>query len=528
MPPDLDNLAFLSGGGEMGELIRAYDWAATPLGPPLRWPQALKTAIRLMLSTQHPMFIWWGPQLIQFYNDAYRRSIGPERHPSALGQHGPECWAEIWDLIGWQIEQVMAGGEATWHQNQLVPITRFGKREDVYWTYGYSPIDEPSAPNGVGGVLVICTETTDQVLSEQRLREAERTWRSLFDQAPGFISILRGPEHIFEYANQRYVEMFGGRDFIGKPISQMLPEIEDQGFIAILGEVYRTGRAHTGIATPIYLERGSAQVVYRDFVYQPIRDAHGAVTAVLVIGYDVTERVLFAKKLEEADTRKNQFLAMLGHELRNPLAGIHNAAAVLARADGNDPRNPQLIDMIQRQLSHLTRLAEDLLDIASISQGKTRLRMEPLDVATLLRDAIELVHPLLEEKQHEVHVDVLDQPLRVRGDRARLIQCISNVVTNAAKYTDPRGSIGLTACRAGTYAEITVTDNGIGIAPELLPHVFNIFTQGEPGLSRSKGGLGIGLAIVKQLIALHGGEVLARSDGAGRGTAFSLRLPLAQ
>lgn len=527
MLPDTDNLAFVAGGGEMGERIRAYDWAATPLGPPQGWPQTLKTVIRLMLSTQHPMFMWWGPQLIQFYNDAYSRSIGPERHPSALGQRGPDCWAEIWDVIGWQIEQVMAGGDATWHQNQLVPITRHGKREDVYWTYSYSPIDEPSAPNGVGGVLVVCTETTEQVLSAQRLREAEQTWRTLFDQAPGFISILSGPDHVFEYANQRYIDFIGSRDFIGKPIREVIPEIEGQGFIAILDDVYRTGHSHAGSATPIYFERGSTQLRYRDFVYQPIRDARGAIRAVLVIGFDVTERVLSAKKLEEADTRKNQFLAMLGHELRNPLAGIQNAATFLARADGDDPRNPKLIDMIQRQVSHLTHLAEDLLDIASISQGKTRLRMESLEVAPLVHDAVELVHPLLEEKQHALSVHLAEEPLRIRGDRARLMQCISNVVTNAAKYTDPGGSIRLIGRRADTHAEIVVSDNGIGIAPELLPHVFDIFTQGEPGLSRSKGGLGIGLAIVKEVIALHGGEVVVHSDGDGQGATFSLRIPLA-
>lgn len=528
MLPDTDSLAFLSGGGEMGQRIRACDWAATSLGPPARWPQALKTTIRLMLSTQHPVFVWWGPELIQFYNDAYSRSIGPERHPSALGQRGPECWAEIWHLIGWQIEQVMAGGEATWHQNQLVPITRFGQREDVYWTYSYSPIDEPSAPNGVGGVLVICTETTEKVLSEQRLREAEQRWRALFDQAPGFISILRGPDHVFEYANQRYVEFIGRRDFIGKPLGEVIPELESQGFTALLDEVYRSGRAHTGIATPIYFDGGTAGVRYRDFAYQPIRDEHGGVSAVLVIGFDVTERVLFAQRLEEADARKNAFMAMLGHELRSPLAGIHNAIAFLTRAEGGDPRNPRLIGMIQRQASHLTRLAEDLLDIASIAQGKMRLRTEPLDVAALLHEAIELAQPLLEEKHHQVTVEVVDEPLRVQGDRARLIQCIANVVTNAAKYTDTGGNIRLSACRAAGYAQITVSDNGIGIAPELLPHVFDLFTQGERGLSRSKGGLGIGLAIVKQLIALHGGEVGVSSEGVGRGTSFSLRIPAVQ
>ena len=161
---------FLAGGGEMGALTRAYDWSANPLGTPETWPQSLRTALRILLNTNHPMFIWWGPKLIQFYNDAYRQTMGPERHPSALGQGGRECWAEIWHVIGPQIEQVMSGGGATWHENQLVPVTRHGKLEQVYWTYGYSPIDED---DGIGGVLVVCRDVTREYLSSVALRERE-------------------------------------------------------------------------------------------------------------------------------------------------------------------------------------------------------------------------------------------------------------------------------------------------------------------------------------------------------------------
>lgn len=161
---------FLAGGGEMGALTRAYDWSATPLGKPETWPQSLRTALRILLNTNHPMFIWWGPELIQFYNDAYRQTMGPERHPSALGQRGRECWAEIWPIVGPQIEQVMSGGGATWHENQLVPVTRHGRLEQVYWTYGYSPIDKD---DGIGGVLVVCRDVTRDYLAAAALRERE-------------------------------------------------------------------------------------------------------------------------------------------------------------------------------------------------------------------------------------------------------------------------------------------------------------------------------------------------------------------
>jgi PAS domain S-box-containing protein len=161
---------FLAGGGEMGALMRAYDWSASPVGAPETWPQSLRTAVRILLNTNHPMFIWWGPKLIQFYNDAYRQTMGPERHPSALGQGGRECWAEIWHVIGPQIEQVMSGGGATWHENQLIPVTRHGRLEQVYWTYGYSPIDED---DGIGGVLVVCRDVTRDYLAAVALRERE-------------------------------------------------------------------------------------------------------------------------------------------------------------------------------------------------------------------------------------------------------------------------------------------------------------------------------------------------------------------
>ncbi|GAC1332857.1 MAG: hypothetical protein NVSMB20_04790 [Bradyrhizobium sp.] len=154
----------------MGALTRAYQWTASPLGGPETWPQSLRTALRILLNTNHPMFIWWGPELIQFYNDAYRQTMGPERHPSALGQRGRDCWAEIWPTIGPQIEQVMRGGGATWHENQLVPVTRHGRLEDVYWTYGFSPIDED---DGIGGVLVVCRDVTKEHFATLASRERE-------------------------------------------------------------------------------------------------------------------------------------------------------------------------------------------------------------------------------------------------------------------------------------------------------------------------------------------------------------------
>ncbi len=177
----MTNLDFLSDGGTMGRLIREKDWDETALGRPEQWPAPLKTMVRLMLTTQHPIFIFWGAKdLLCFYNDSYSRSFGPEKHPRALGAPGRDIFPEIWDIIGPQIDHVMAGRGATWHENHLVPTYRHGRRDEVYWTYSYSPIDDPGSPTGVGGVLVICTETTEQVLLERRRREeSERAYVTL-------------------------------------------------------------------------------------------------------------------------------------------------------------------------------------------------------------------------------------------------------------------------------------------------------------------------------------------------------------
>jgi PAS domain S-box-containing protein len=297
--PERD-LSFLAGGGEMGALMRAHDWQTSPLGEPASWPQSLRTVIRLLLNCGHPMYIWWGPELLCFYNDAYRQSIGPERHPGSLGQPGRAVWDEIWDIIGPQIEQVMGGRGATWNVNHLVPITRNGRLEDVYWTYSYSPIDEAGAPHGVGGVLVVCSETTQQVTAEQRLAADIERQRRMFEKAPGFICVLTGPDHVYEYVNDAYIGVVGARDFIGRTIRETLPELEGQGFYELLDRVYTTGERFVAEAMPVQ-RLNSDTTRYVDFVYEPMRDENGAITGIFVGGHDVT-----AHKAAEARSLLNE------------------------------------------------------------------------------------------------------------------------------------------------------------------------------------------------------------------------------
>lgn len=230
--------------------------------------------------------------------------------------------------------------------------------------------------------------------------------------------------------------------------------------------------------------------------------------------------------LREADRRKNEFLALLGHELRNPLTPIGTSSELLSRLVGDDARARLAIEVIQRQLAQLTRLVDDLLDVARITQGRIQLRVEALDLASVVAQALETVEPRLRAKRLKVSVATSSlQPLYVDGDPTRLVQCVVNVLSNAAKYTDVGGEVRVQTHADGSTAVIEVSDSGIGIAPDLLPHVFDLFVQNEQSLDRAEGGLGIGLAVVKRLVEMHGGEVEARSPGIGAGATFLIRLP---
>jgi signal transduction histidine kinase/CheY-like chemotaxis protein len=523
-------LEFLSGGGDMGERIRAYPWSNTSLDAPDTWPPGLRTALRVLLTTQHPVFIFWGPEHICFYNDAYSRSLGPEKHPSMLGARGRACWGEIWPIIGPQIEQVLRGGAATWHENQLVPIIRHGQLQDVYWTYSFGPIDELDAPNGVGGVLVICTETTQQVMTERRLAAEREGFAQLFEQAPSFMAVLRGPEHRIELANPGYMRLIGQRQILGKTVREALPEAIAQGYLKLLDEVYASGKAYSASGARYTVQvsaEGPAVERYLDFVYQPITDADGSVSGIFVEGFDTTRRRLADIALQDANRRKDEFLAMLAHELRNPLAPIRNAAEILARTIPEQAESFAVVNVIRRQTDQLTRLVDDLLDVSRISQGRIVLKKDTLNVAALIEQAFETVGPLFQDKRQQVSLAHSDEPLHVIGDVTRLVQSLVNVLTNAAKFTDRGGTIRIQTRGSPDDVFIEVSDNGAGIPAELMPQIFELFVQGDRTLDRSQGGLGIGLAVVKKLIEMHGGQIMARSEGLGRGSTFELRLPRA-
>jgi CheY-like chemotaxis protein len=240
---------------------------------------------------------------------------------------------------------------------------------------------------------------------------------------------------------------------------------------------------------------------------------------------DVTAYVRARLALEEADRRKDEFLATLSHELRNPLAPIRNAAEVLAAPNLGDDKLLWARRVIQRQVRHMAWLLDDLLDVARITQGKLQLKKALVSLPGIVDTAVETARPLLESRNQQLQIRLPSEGVLLEADAVRVAQVLANLLTNAAKYTDPGGRIELLARIDGDFLSLSVTDNGIGIPAEALPHLFTLFSQVEATAARSEGGLGIGLALVKGLVELHGGTVQARSDGIGRGSEFTLRLP---
>ncbi|MBC7841613.1 MAG: PAS domain-containing protein [Gemmatimonadaceae bacterium] len=647
-----ESLSFLAGGGEMGERIRAFDWTQTPLGAPKTWRASLRTALQILLTTNHPVFIFWGPSHSCFYNDAYARSLGPEQHPGILGLDGLQAWTAIWPIIGPQIDLVMLGKGATWHENQLIPITRFGAVDDVYWTYSYGPIHDDGAPHGVGGVLVLCTETTTAMRSEATQRADATKWRTLFEQSPGFICVLRGPEHRFEYGNPQYCALIGRDQMpVGLTVAEALPEVVEQGYIELLDEVLRSGESHSAYGASVVLSDVERFV---DFVYQPIFEEDGAVSGILVQGFDVTERELaqtrlaetaarlqlatdaaeigihefdFASghiewdarvrrlwgvspdvdityqifidgvveadhvvtqtafdraldpkndgvyqaeyrvrdrdgnvrwiratghvffdgatprrlvgtvqdisrqkfdqvKLIDTDRRKDIFLATLAHELRNPLAPIRNAAQILSMPGIGAGEVTWAQEVIARQSKHMASLLDDLLDIARLTQGRLALQRESLDIRAVLDTAVVTIRPQLEAKHHRLQIDSPDVGVFIYCDSMRLCQVFANLLANSIKYMEAGGSIGVKVTTNADALTVTITDTGVGMSAETLAEVFGMFRQSAASLERAEGGLGIGLALVRAVVELHGGRVGAVSDGLGTGSTFSVTLPL--
>jgi len=296
-----DNYNFLANGGEMGELTRAKDWSKTAVGAIESWPQSLRTTIGILLNSKFPMFLFWGADHICFYNDAYRPSLGNNgKHPAILGEKGAEYWPEIWDFIKPLIDQVLEKGEATWHEDQLLPIYRNGQMEDVYWTFSYSPVSDDDGKTT--GVLVICNETTNQVLTHKKLEESEKRFRNTVKQLPLGICILKGPNLVVEMANSTYLHIIDKTEseILNKPLFDSVPETKETAY-PIIKNVFETGEAYYADEFAVILNRyNKEELGYFNLVFYPLKE-DDQIEGVIVVAYEVTEEVKGRHLLTESE-----------------------------------------------------------------------------------------------------------------------------------------------------------------------------------------------------------------------------------
>ena len=357
--------------------------------------------------------------------------------------------------------------------------------------------------------------------------------REIFELAPAFMARMRGPQHVFEEANAAYMHIVGDqRKIIGLPVRAALPEIEGQGFFELLDEVYATGKPFTGVEVRAMLKRGDAMDErFVDFVYLATRDGEGRIDGVFAHGTDVTAQVLARKQIENQATElrhasqvKDEFLATLSHELRTPMTAVLGWARLL-RMGLSAPEAAVAVDAIEQSASAQAQLIEDVLDISRITAGKLTMESGPVDLASVASAAIRALHPTASARKVEILSSLPPVP-PIAGDEGRLQQVIWNLLSNALKFTPKGGTVTVRVANVGSIVRLTVQDTGKGIDSEFLPHIFEPFRQADSSTTRSHGGIGLGLSIVRTLVELHGGVVSAESEGANRGATFTVELPV--
>jgi PAS domain S-box-containing protein len=389
----------------------------------------------------------------------------------------------------------------------------------------------------------VVTALENALAHSQAEQARDRLYRQ-FMQAPVAVSVVVGPSFVFDMANPLYEDMVKRKHLVGQSMREAFPEIEDHApVLEMLRQVARSGETFHAEEFAVPLDRkgdGTTENAYFKLTCQPMRDGGDNISGIMTVAVDVTAEVatrqerqaLLAREREVlaeaelANRAKDEFLAMLGHELRNPLAPILTALQLM-RLRGDDTLERERA-IIERQVGHVIRLVDDLLDVSRITRGRVELKRERIELAEVVAKAVEIASPLIEQRQHRLSIAVPRTGLMLHADPVRLAQVISNLLTNAAKYTEPRGEISAAAAATPSGIELRVRDNGIGLGADMKTRIFEPFVQQQQASDRAQGGLGLGLAIVRNFVEMHGGSVEAKSDGPGRGSEFLLRLPFAE
>lgn len=502
----------------MGELTRNFDWSKSVLGSPEQWPQSLLTTVNIILKSKFPMFLWWGKELIQFYNDGYRPSLGNDgKHPAALGQKGEECWPEIWPTIKPLIDQVMAGGASTWSEDQLIPIYRNGRVEDVYWTFSYSGVDDD---NGVlSGVLVICTETTKKVNAyhdvehtkeelEFAIEAAELGTWDLNPKTNRFIGNAR-LKSWFGLSIDDEVELAKATSVIAEPDRRRVLDAISEAMTYSSGGSYDIDYVIKNPKNPIPRHlRAKGKALF---------DADGQTTRFSGILLDITEQ-------KKDEVRKSDFIAMVSHELKTPLTSLKAYVQVLMRKTSikADEFSAATLIKLNTQVNKMTGLINGFLDVSRLDSGKIHLDKQEFLINDLILEVLETFS--MSVVTNPVHFEP-GPDLKVMADWEKIGHVINNLVSNAIKYTVGGMPVVLSCHREEDKAFVCVSDQGLGIKKDDLPHLFERFYRVEDEHAQSISGFGIGLYLCAELIHFHQGEIYVESEW-GKGSVFSFSLPL--
>jgi PAS domain S-box-containing protein len=539
-----ERLSVLADGGEMGALMRAFDWASAPIGPSERWPQSLRTTLQLMLSSQHPMLIWWGADLIQFYNDAFRQTLGTERHPSGLGQPARKCWAENWELLGPQVDQVMSGKGGTWDANQRVLLTRHGSGQPSWWTFGFNPIRD--AQNGIGGVMVICNDVTEQHLATSALRESEERLARLRETLEDQIALrTRERDRLWRLSRDMLaVATLGDSRIIAvNPAWTTLLGLTAE---AIVGRSVRDlvhpedlaqrdeAAAHLSEGEPVSGETRlrHADGTYRWFSWSAVPEGGVMYT----IGRDVTREHEAAEALQRAEAalRQSQKMEAIGqlsggiaHDFNNLLQGIGGALDLI----GKRVRAGRVgeVDRLLTAATTSTERAAELTHRLLAFSRRQPLDPRPLQANPLIDDMADMLRRTLGERI-EVELALAPEAWPALCDRNQLESAILNVVINARDAMPEGGVLGIRTDNAHLEAEgdspagdfvcLSVSDTGRGMGPDVVARAVEPFFTTKP-MGR---GTGLGLSMTYGFIRQSGGRIDIDSRR-GQGTTVRLCLP---
>ena len=558
---DLVHLVF-PGDSEMAARMRIYDWEKTPLGPVENWPQSLRTSVSICLASRFPIVLYWGPEYVVLYNDAYSQILGA-KHPWALGQTCRNCWAEIWDTIGPMLDGVVSTGKATWSDDFLLMLERFGYREECYFSFSFSPVQVESGL--VGGIFTAVIETTANVIGERRLRtlrdlaaravaatSEQNVWQTAAstlaenDKDLPFAVLCRVAEgrlrvtgtsgidfrhplcenlcHPDSEMSQKAMDVSrSGKYAELKDLAAFLAELplapwDTSPNTALLLPIAAIGQGASGVLLAAISPAKALDESYRTFFELLTRQI---ATSIADARSHEDERKR-AEALAELDRAKTLFFSNISHELRTPLTLLLGPTeSALASKDG--ALKGAELEMVHRNELRLLKLVNTLLDFSRIEAGRVQVVYEPTDLCSLTVDIASAFRSAMEKAglAFTVSCDPIDAPVYV--DHQMWEKIVLNLLSNAFKFTF-EGEVQLTLKRNGESIELTVRDTGVGISSDQMPRIFERFHRIENGRARTYEGTGIGLALVEELVKLHGGSVHVKSSP-GVGSSFLVSIP---